>query len=160
MATFEVISAAAIGGGGGGSLGYSVADVTLTNDEFKAMPSTPFEIVAPVGAGKTILPVAATTILNTTAGAYDAPGNNGVKIRGSIAPFFPDYMVATNMGIDDSEGIYYTVMFLNNNGSNYFTPEYIENTGVVVTNPGGVDFTGGNAANTFRVIFYYIVVDL
>jgi hypothetical protein len=54
----------------GGAVPLQKATVTLTNAQIKALPTTPITLIAAPGSGYIIKLLAATVVVNTTAGAY------------------------------------------------------------------------------------------
>lgn len=162
----------------GGGSGYLVkAEVTLTDAQIKALPTAPHPIiVASPGENKVLLFMGGFLVLNTTAGAYTnvdtesnaiyigygadaisycsthsimptgAGGSNifgGVFNQGAVVDIRPDWEDMTRSlewmtGLDNMKNQPLTIIGYNNTG----------------------DLTGGNPANTMKIIIYYIVVDL
>lgn len=160
------------GGGspGGGSL--LSATVTLTDEQIKALPTTPIQLVAAPGAGKFILPISCVAVLNLQpAGQYTDADN----ASWTIITQAQDYVSAVAnsnialIGIGDI--VVFSFPFLNTGagtfaGITHTAPEYssadIENEALYIADVwnGVTNYTGGNASNTLKVTMYYVVVDL
>lgn len=153
-----------------------VATVTLTNDQIKALPTTPFEIIAAPGANKIIFPLAAWLRVNWVADYGNIDVNTDLQ-----------FQVGGNLLLSILEGANSSITSLlaggGPDGSNAFTTSQIfsRSTGaaaytigagmagfydsdvankplqVLAANTG--DFTGGNAGNTLKISVYYVVVD-
>lgn len=139
------------------SAGYLVlAEVTLTDAEIKALPTTPIELVAAAGAGKIIKIIDITAVqkivsggsyTNVNTGSYLTLINDNNVFGLSASPLEEGSGDWFSPGVTNYQGYYETTM---------------ENMPVMlaVNNSGGGNFTGGNAANTLKINVYYVVVDL
>lgn len=147
--------------------------VELTDAQIKALPSTKVLLVAAQGSNKAVIPVSCIAISNFTGGAYthDAGASWQLTLQDGTtigAPFVAD------TALDDATNIYINQIACIDQG-----PGGGDFTGVLVTgsaalvgsyNNKGIylsdsfngidDYTVGNAANTLKVVLYYIVVDL
>ena len=130
---------------------YLVAEVTLTDDQIKALPTTPVEIVAAPGAGKYLQLIIASVYANFVSaynidlGAYIL-NDNGNGFGSEL------FTIAT---AEPLQNIFQVQM----DGSSS-APNVIENKNLAVISFDGVNLTGGNAANTLKVTVYYVIVDL
>lgn len=150
------------------------ATVELTDAQIKALPTTPFQLVAAQGAGKAIIPISCITIPNFTAGVYThdadsswqlAVSGGGISIGG---PFMADTALSSNSNIYVSQiacieqgpgaGAFTGVLVT---GSIAVTSSYDNSALYIGDFYNGVnDYTGGNAANTLKITVYYVVIDL
>jgi len=131
----------------------------FTNDEIKALPSTPIEILPAPAAGKVILCLGGCFSGNfvtaySNIGSLDDPSGITICYIKGFGPlgyercadiFATAQTPDSFQGFDVNAAQSMTVLIDN------YTPSYGVNLG---------NFTGGNAANTLRVTAYYIVVDL
>lgn len=161
-------------GGGGGSQAIQSATVTLTDAQIKALPSTPFTLVAAPGSGKLILPVDAVMSLDAQGGAYTnvtnqqmwlSYGSGGRTIsaiydENTQGAFADDSAVHVLLGFSNSQVTSLT-------GTVYSTAWWSDDTGGIANAAltlgmfnGGGDLTGGDPANSLKVTVLYAVVDL
>lgn len=155
---------------------------TLTDAQIKALPTTAVTLIAAPGSGKRIRPLSVSYLFDTSAGAYtninatyadvhlelgsDYAGYGPVKdtaaspaltqftdVLGTAADRIYDQAIPPQKGNDDGGGGFYVITtgFGNRNQQ--------ENAAlkIVIDNNGSGNLTGGNAANTLKVIVYYAV---
>lgn len=168
--------------GGSGATGLKATEVTLTDADIKALPTTPFEIVPAPGAGKAILPVRMTLFFKSGATAY-------TNIDPDLAEVAIEFggEVSGLMGNDSSLGVPLTMVtaFFGSTGGllKVFTWPYqddrgaanqwgiltyewayadIENLPLLLSfnNNGAGDLTGGDAANEMVARTLYEEVEL
>jgi hypothetical protein len=129
--------------------------VTLSDDQIKALPTTPVEILAAPGANKVFSFISATMLLNSSA-IYSNVAGAAVQFRLSAGgQNFASYLVADN-SLDTDTGI-----FQFNFDATAFG-EVLSNRAVELelVNPLNGDLTGGNAANTLTVSVIYKIITL
>lgn len=147
--------------------------VTLTNAQFKALPTTPFLIVPAGGAGTVIRWVGAWLTFNNAAGVYDNPSENAYLQLVHLTPSFPTeasglifmspVMVSASVwtapvppfaGFNETEGY----LQVQPTGS----AADIRNVGLGIADiyNGNPDYTGGNAANSMDVTVLYTIIDV
>jgi hypothetical protein len=129
--------------------------VTLTDDQIKALPTTPIEILAAPGPNKVFSFISATMLLNSSA-IYSNVAGAAVQFRLSAGgQNFASYLVADN-SLDTDTGI-----FQFNFDATAFG-EVLSNRAVnlELVNPINGDLTGGNAANTLTVSVIYKIITL
>lgn len=148
-----------------------VATVTLTNDQIKALPTTPFELVAAPGAGKVLAFFGAVVVFDCTAGVYT--NDNGYDARLYIV----GYQLVSNSvfipEINDSSNVRYVqispVSVPDGNDPPLFNVNTVYNLIAMENAPlqlgclnfdPAQNFTGGNAANTCSVTTFYAIVDV
>ena len=143
------------------------ATVLLTDAQIKALPTTPFEIVAAPGANWAFVPIAAALVIDTTAGAYATiDANASITVIGNI----------TNLSsIVESDG--QVTAFLTGGERMAFLGQmygggvygqapvdswstYSDRALQLYAASGGTNFTDGNAANTLRVSVEFRVFDV
>ncbi len=159
-------------GGGGGAI--SVATVTLTNAQIKALPTTPVTVVAAPGAGFELVPIHATLHMDWAADYtnIDAAAQVLVRYDAGQAPL---------SGLDEAASYTTGVTGLLAEGAStsaFLTPlSYKSSTNksvalagqddaqtenlaltLVADNNGMSDFTGGDAANSLKVTLLYYTV--
>jgi hypothetical protein len=129
--------------------------VTLTDDQIKALPTTPVEILAAPGTNRVFSFISATMLLNSSA-VYTNVASAAVQFRLSAGgQNFASYLVADN-SLDTDTGI-----FQFNFQASAFG-EVLSNSAVnlELVNPILGDLTGGNAANTLTVSVIYKILPL
>lgn len=141
--------------GGTGSIPASsaltVASVTLTNDQWKALNTTPITVVSAPGAGKAIILVSFTIQKDNSAGAYTGSGNYTLRYSGlttTISESIQPQTTSADVRWFTSHMSLATIAF---------GTDSIANRAVVIR--GDIDLTGGNAANVMKVTVAYHVVD-
>lgn len=167
-------------GGTGSASGAAIlrAVVTVTNTQYKALPTTGIEIVAAPGVGFRIVLLQAYLLADFAAGAYTGASaasswlNLQLGTGGSVSSFIAnDNAASTVLAFLSTfnDGTKKTAVLLPQQDTSDTAEEWgilatpITNyTGdnmnlrIKVTN-SGVDFGGGNAANTLRVTAYYTI---
>ena len=159
-------------GGSPGGSPYLVAEKILNNDEIKALPSNPIELIPAPGTGKSIKLISAIALLNNSAGGYTGVTGaswqliatstyaylsgliNAADLLPDGIPYFADFPVPyIEVGAGDFAG---AVL------GSWDEIANIENMGVSIADDwnGVADYGGGNDANTLQVTICYIVVDL
>ena len=145
--------------------------VTLTDAQIKALPTTPFEIIAAQGAGKIIRWLGAWIVLNNSAGGYVAIGLPILQLCYLVSPSvieasgFVDVLGTLPVAGIHSAPIPPLSSF--NDAESYLswgptdTGDLIVNAGLGIGDiyNGLADYTGGNAANTLKVTVLYTIVD-
>lgn len=124
-------------------------DVTFNDDAIKANHTTPLELVAAPGAGFTIVPAGAImSILDAAGGAYVISGHFLSLLEGA-------------WDIENGK-IYYVIDFTSATVQTEITNGLIavsvaapDNEALILT--ASADYTGGDAANSLRVIGQYYV---
>lgn len=150
--------------------------VILTNDQIKALPTTPFDVVPAPGADKTLVFFGALfrrsdtgfAYTNVNADAYGGIGygvdnvyvsaivaNDSGALEFSLTDLLNSSLMETLWPLDARTPSWYNKM--NNQGAD----EYSVNQPLVFwcSNSDG-DFTGGDPSNTLTITIFYAVVDL
>lgn len=155
--------------------------ITLTNDQIKALPSTPISILPAPGAGKRIIPLHAQVRLSLTAAysniaanaslsldlppfAYFANDDGGQNTLSTIltnggaivdAAASPSHQWSTNQGAA-------TALMQGAGATDNFTNQPLNialaNLDAAWANAG--DLTGGDPANTMTIVVAYYIADL
>lgn len=141
--------------------------VTLNNDQIKALPTTPIEIISSPGPSKMIAAKSLTISLNDTAGAYTNVDNTLDSYAALIygATYEADATEAiqglTNYIFTPQRGIV-IIAGVGIKTTVQFSIAQTENMGIYLyfDNNSLGNITGGNAANTMKVIVSYEVIDL
>ena len=151
---------------------------TLTDEEIKALPSTAIAIVPAQGAGTVIQPLSAGYILNTSAGAYVAsadaswtlvwiPAAGQSRYASTTQPIQSPLQSATESyggwatpSIGVINGGNFDGLIQNDQGSNPLAEYANLPLGIKDDYMGVADYTGGNAANSLKVIVLYTVIDV
>lgn len=160
---------------GGGILQKTV---TLNNDQIKALPSTPVEIVAAPGANKVIVLLGGVSYFNFTVDYVNpnvgSPSElalawwDGIQGHGKCpaSNFIGDLDISNMSGKVAGIGapkLNATAIFSDALASRNSTAAYVINSPIVLyddDNDSGSDYTGGDPANTLKVTVLYAVVDV
>lgn len=152
----------------------------LTDAQIKALPTTPIELVAAPGVGKIIQLISANFILDNVAGAYVANADSSFTIsflafgnqssvtvpqlvqgilQTAIAnPYISEFSILPTV---PGAG---TFLGLNVAPSSFvLTLDGVENCPLVIGDywaGHGINYTGGNAANTLKVNLWYDILTL
>lgn len=168
--------------------GLLVASIELTDAQIKALPTTPVEIVAAPGAGLMLLPLVAVFVCDAAAGAYTNfnvyssadPFASSVYLAWDALINFNDATGPAPLAGGFMAGAQKTVTFLTGLGSALLTGAGADVSGILGVGTGSPttlgyenaalsvvgqnnakgDFTGGDPANSLRVVAYYVVVPL
>lgn len=167
----ELIAAA---NAGGGTVSIPATTVLLSNDQIKALPTTPVEIIPAPGANKIIIPLSCVAILKVPGGVYYTNNTDaawylkltqqvsnvavvqqalgGAVATSQIVNFsFP----LLSVGAGEFDGVVVSNYDATENENDLNVPLLLYGNYL-----GGSDYTGGNAANTLKMVIYYIIVDL
>lgn len=166
-------SLGASGGGGGGSQPCLTATATLDNGDVLALPTTPVEIIADVGAGKCIVVGGGAVLLNL-AGDYTNVGEDAA-FDIQTGPFgnrvYPTTRLSGDLdGENAPDALLWRVapFILNGDGSNastFLADDPQTSLSLVAVNQDAEfndlgDFTGGDPDNAMTVTLYYVVLDI
>ena len=179
LAVFDGVTGKLVKDGGSPGSGglLQIITVTLNNEDIKALPTTPIQIVPAPGLGRYVLPIAANVILNNSAGAYTnvSPNTNSWNIgwQGSSLWYASGQLVSNALGAANASPIYGDFMFPGTlrTGTGDFAGELvttmfnqplnsIENLPLVIKDDwnGNTNYTGGNVSNTMKVTTLYAVM--
>jgi len=124
-------------------------NISLTDAELRALASTPKPIVAAAGAGKIIVPRSMVLVTNFAAGSYSGGTALGLyyDAAGALA------ITATISGMTNSASNRVGVVPISFTQG---TQALMYNTGISLAM--GSNMTGGNAANTAKVVLTYAIV--
>lgn len=152
-------------GNGGGTLLQATA--TLTDAQIKALPTTPFQIIAAPGMGKMVNVISCIAHIDTLAAEYTNVEETAYMLLGTgnlvedlstyTLPGFFQYAAKTTAVIG---GVSYL-----KSGSTIIISEFgytsnFENSSCVLILQNSVDLTGGDSANTLKITVNYLIVDL
>ncbi len=158
---------------GGGSDLLQTATVTLTDDQIKALPTTPVELVPNPGANKLLMLVQALMITDTAAGAYtniDASAYVALTYDNNAISFSTYIAEEVGAGVTTVLGSESNLMLVfrhaNKPDASWYEIATVigvqsnENIALGMGNGSSGNLTGGDSGNTLSVIVYYTVVDV
>jgi len=141
--------------------------LTLTDAQIKSAPTTHYQILPAPGANKLIVPIIAVATLDATAANYtnvDAGGATlQIEMGAGRSALYEDISQAYPLLADgQSEKTRAVLTFGDAKGAIGALAAAIENDALELTwlNGASGNFTGGNAANNFRVTVVYTTIDL
>ena len=149
MARINGANVALGAGGGGGNL--LQATTTLTNTNILAASTTPITVVAAPGSGFGIIPVAWSYSINTSAGAYGENGSPTLRYDSDTRDLFTTAGSMFNVASRTSRFAPLTAMTFPIASTTF------DNKAVVYTHATAAISTGGNAANTAVLNFWYYI---
>jgi hypothetical protein len=152
----------------GGGSGLSIATVTLTDAQIKALPTTPIQVVAAPGASKMIVVVSSMWALDATHGAYTNLAGMSLALGYGAWPLpqaTNSYSEAAQGAFADASAVHILAFAApaNTSGQAAWIAEHAQVAGaaVVVQENGTTgNLTGGNAANTLVVSATYYTLDI
>lgn len=129
-------------------------DKTFTDAQIKANHTTPLELVPAPGAGFAVIPLAIYELCDTAAGGYTTSGNQLFAAWGSSSHY-----AGFTMKDSDLTGTAVTPRQLLPDGTNAPSNSgYVPQENAALVLDGGADYTGGNVANSLRVVGQYMKV--
>jgi hypothetical protein len=146
-----------------GTLPLSVVQTitTLTNDQIKALPTTPVEVVASPGANKAIVAIRGLARLDWVADYTNVDAGAEIQIDG-LGPLTD---VAGLLALGHSSSAFFVPTARSTAVGTFIAAEsgwadedYIDRPFVIAAVNTG-DFTGGNAGNSLKVSILYTVID-
>lgn len=161
----------------GGSSYLVKAEVTLTDAQIKALPTTPIQVADAPGADKFISLIHAVIILDNVNGGYgNIAGGTSTLVSFGVGELVA-LQTASSLYVESDMGDFefpssspFPIMFSApaNIGTGLFAAagpadsNSVNNKPLYILGANGVNgnFTGGNAANTLKVTVYYVIVDL
>lgn len=163
--------------GGGGGSSYLSAEYTLDNDEIIGLRTTPVDIVPAQGSGKIILAFLAYIVTDFSAGVYGNRVNASIQLGGNEDGSFSDLssplLLNGALGTTNRTIIMFSLPYTYSIGEDPFytvSTSYdpgsfsgYENCPLAIKDvltSGSGNYTGGNEANTMKVVVHYIVVDV
>lgn len=177
MATRRFRGGAGLPPAGGGGHRQTVLQqkvVTLNDAEFRALPSTPFEIVPAQGPGTIIRWLGAWIVLDNSAGAYNGPSKSGAYLQ--VVHLASPFPIETSgfIWLDapmQQAGIWSGTFppfggYNSSDGYLYHQPSNIgtaiQNVGLAIADVynGQANYVGGDPSNTLQVSMLYAIVRL
>jgi hypothetical protein len=143
------------------------ATMALDDGQIKALPTTPFEIVSSPGENRLIFFQSAMVVVDCAAAAYASGDFTG----GSLAFTVGGQAVSLDLAATDLEGLLTddsqrNLCWLPARQASGPQAAAIEDLDAMTDQPlmlaavnTGGDYTGGDAANSMKVIVFYLIVD-
>jgi hypothetical protein len=152
---------------GGAGLATSLASVTLTDEQIMALPSVPYELAPAPGEGKSIIP-GSILVIATGTGDYTNVDTNNIIIQFTFGTVDTDHVNWCDMSQDLGVGLAH--ISIQNyiyrgdmaTGSLSLPPALFDNMPLQLDVVNGElgNFTGGDPANTLKILVYYTILDL
>jgi hypothetical protein len=137
--------------GGGGSV--QSATIALTSAQLRQLYTAPIQIVAAPGPGQMLLPIAAVYQYKFGTAAYQNGGNLWLNFANDTGG--NNFLQTFNSPVNASS---WTIAFGFTTGAVQDVQANFANSALMVTNGGGLNFSGGDG--TLTVTVSYIVVAL
>lgn len=141
------------------------ASITLNNDQIISLPTKPVQLIASPGAGKMLKFFSARMFLDATAGAYSGFDQN-CEIDIAIAALnTSQYVEADNGAFADDTAVHVLDYYDGARNVTKFASVWYGDVGDLAdqgmflrTFNQTLNFDGGNAANTLKIIVWYTVL--
>jgi hypothetical protein len=134
---------------------YLVASKILTDAQFKALRTTPIEIVVAPGVGKMIKALSWQIYLNVGV-AYTGTGSNAYDLQLTYGANETNAVEQTSIGVNAPIREIYSLGSI----ANSFEYDTVNNKNLTVSSDNSANLTGGDAANTFNVVVQYVIIDM
>lgn len=155
--------------------------VSLTDEQIKALPTTPVELIPAPGANKILVPLMAIVRNNTSAGAYTNVNSQcQIEFRwsiGSTSPLnaflnLPGVVTETDLLLGATNyvwqiGLRQFPAIEEGSETGYNTLNFAESAQVInralqlhALNDANGDFTGGHANNAIHITIFYAIIDV